>query len=135
MEDDLQNIRTTAGDFDGDGEESEGISGEIETIFGALFPSIQEYATNTIGKSIVFTPTAYPYYFIDTNDNGQPDPPEIEPNNQYDSWTPRLVRATYNHRFVLGDPGAYSHNGQYILQILYDTLEDVGGDVSGMVRP
>jgi hypothetical protein len=33
------------------------------------------------------------------------------------------------------DPGAYAHNGDYILQVLYDSLVDIGGEISGMIRP
>ena len=33
------------------------------------------------------------------------------------------------------DPGAYAHNPTYILQVLYDSIEDVGGDVTSLVRP
>jgi hypothetical protein len=28
-----------------------------------------------------------------------------------------------------------AHNGKYIIQVLYDSLEDIGGDTPGMVRP
>ena len=50
-------------------------------------------------------------------------------------WTPRLLRAAYNYQYATKDPGVYAHNGKYITQALYDTLEDMGVDVSGMVRP
>ena len=36
---------------------------------------------------------------------------------------------------VAKDPGAFAHNGKYILQILYDALKDLGLSVSGMTRP
>jgi hypothetical protein len=35
----------------------------------------------------------------------------------------------------MNDPGAFAHNGKYVLQVLYDSIQDLGGDVSGMVRP
>ena len=55
--------------------------------------------------------------------------------NDFASWTPRLMRAAYNYQYVLKDPGSYVHNSQYIVQLLHDSLEDLGVDVSGMHRP
>ena len=53
----------------------------------------------------------------------------------YAGWTPRILKAAYNYQYVQKDPGAFAHNGQYILQVLYDTIQDLGGDMTGMVRP
>ena len=33
------------------------------------------------------------------------------------------------------DPGGFAHNPNYIMQILIDSLEVIGGDVSAMTRP
>jgi hypothetical protein len=33
------------------------------------------------------------------------------------------------------DPGGYSHNPKYIIQLLYDSIEDLGGTTRGMTRP
>jgi len=46
-----------------------------------------------------------------------------------------LLKAAYNYQYSQKDPGAFAHNGPYILQILYDSLEDIGADTSGMTRP
>jgi hypothetical protein len=45
------------------------------------------------------------------------------------------LRAAYNYQYVQKDPGAFTHNAPYILQVLYDSIEDVGGDMSAMLRP
>ncbi len=45
------------------------------------------------------------------------------------------MRAAYNYQWVQKDPGAFAHNGKYILQIMYDSLKDLGGNVSKMTRP
>jgi hypothetical protein len=36
---------------------------------------------------------------------------------------------------VSKDPGAFAHNNEYVMQFLYDSINDIGGDVSGMTRP
>ena len=73
---------------------------------------------------------------IDTNGNGQVDPDEANNDNRYATWTPRLLKAAYNYQYSTKDPGAFTHNGRYILQTLYDSLEDIGQKTTAeMVRP
>ena len=100
-----------------------------------LYAALQAYATETVGTGIVYESHSHPYFFIDTNGNGEPDAEEVNGDNRFNTWTPRLLRAAYNYQYVQKDPGAYTHNPPYILQVLYDSIEDVGGDVSGMLRP
>jgi hypothetical protein len=131
---DLEAIRITAGDFDGDGDETEGIAGELETMQEALLAAIQAYAADTVGTGILYDSHAYPYWFTDTNGNGEADADEVNYGNQYVSWTPELLKAAYNYQWAAKDPGAYAHNPLYMLQVLYDSLADVGGDTAGMTR-
>jgi len=136
---DLRTIRESEDDFDGDGDTTEGIAQEIETMREMLYAAIQEYGTSKAGTAIVYNPDTYPYFFIDTNGNGEADPEESNSDNRYNAWTPRLLRAAYNYQYSTKDPGAFTHNGKYIIQTLYDTLEDIGEQVSvdmtGMTRP
>lgn len=48
--------------------------------------------------------------------------------------SPPAARA-YNFHLVTKSPGAYAHNADYALQLLYDSLEDMQGDLRGAVRP
>ncbi len=131
-EEDLTAIRITPTDWDGDGNVEEGIAAEIDTMREALYAAMQEYASTTSGtEPIVYSAARYPYYFIDANENGELDADE----GRYNTWTPRLLRAAYNYQYTTKDPGAFAHNGKYIIQVLYDGLEDMGADVSGMTRP
>ena len=132
---DLANIRMDGTDFDGDGDTTEGIAGELETTRAALYTAIQNYALQTAGTPIVFEPRTYPYFFNDTNGDGQADASEANFANRYARWTPRLLRAAYNFQYAMNDPGAFAHNGKYVLQVLHDSIQDLGGDVSGLVRP
>jgi hypothetical protein len=82
---------------------------------------------------------ANPYFFIDSNGNRIADGEEVRMPNKYDAWTPRLLKAAYNYQFVSKDPGAYAHNPTYALQLLYDSLSDLGArvpvDLSRAKRP
>lgn len=131
---DLQKIRESSDDFDGDGNTTEGLAEEVSTMREALYAAIQAYGKKA-GNAIVYNPGSYPYFFADTNGNGEADPDESVRENAFKAWTPRLLRAAYNYQFSTKDPGAFAHNGMYIIQTLYDSLGDVGGDVSGMTRP
>lgn len=134
-EEDLEAIRITEGDFDGDGDEAEGIAGEIETMKEALYSAIQEYAATTAGAAIAYNPGSYPYWFTDTNEDGEAVGDEAVRDNAYAAWTPNLLRAAYNYTWVEKDPGAFAHNGKYMMQVLYDSIQAVGGDVGSFTRP
>jgi hypothetical protein len=127
---DLRNIRVSEIDYDGDGDVDEGLYGEVDTMRDVLLAAIQEYAANVAGAPIIYNAGRYPYWFGDANGNGEIDGEE----GAFASWTPNLLRAAYNYQDSLKDPGAYAHNGSYILQILYDSINAVGGDTSGMTR-
>jgi hypothetical protein len=124
-------------DWDGDGDVTEGIASEIGTIHEALLTAIYTYAADTLGAPLVYAPANYPYWYNDTNANGEADADEINRDNQYASWTPTLLRAAYNYQYVSKDPGAFAHNSRYVLQVLQDSLAAIGGEeaVAGMTRP
>jgi hypothetical protein len=133
---DLQLIRISTDDFDGDGDTDEGIAGEIATMQEALLEAIQAYATATDGvEAIVYDPHAYPYFFTDLNADGVPTPDEASFDNRFATWTPNLLRAAYIYQYAEKDPGGFAHNGSYIMQMLYDAHEAIGGDTSTWTRP
>ncbi|NTW43436.1 MAG: polyheme membrane-associated cytochrome C, partial [Anaerolineaceae bacterium] len=128
---DPETIRmTSVADYDGDGDATEGIAGEIETLAQLLYEAIVVKSTAG-GAPLVYSASAYPYWFADADANGAVD----EGEEGYAAWTPRLLKAAYNYQYVQKDPGAYAHNGTYIMQVLYDSIQDVGGSVTGLVRP
>ena len=130
---DLREIRQDPVDYDGDGNTEEPIADEIATLHESLYAALQDYAATVIGTPIVYDGNTYPYFFIDTNANSSADSDEVNYGNRYVTWTPRLVRTVYNYNYVLGDHGAYSHNPQYVLQLLYDSLDDL--NEAGSVAP
>lgn len=115
-------------DFDGDGDVTEPIAAEIETFQTDLYANIQTYAADVVGTPIVYAPLNHPYWYIDANANGTLEPEELNSDGRYVTWTPTLLRAAYNYQYSQKDPGAFAHNPLYILQVLYDSLEAVGGE-------
>lgn len=121
--DDLKNIRmvSSAKDYDGDGNVEEGMYYEIEGLQEALMAEIQKYALETAGAEIKYDAATYPY-FMGTD------------GKAYPNWTPRLLKAAYNYQVSIKDPGAFAHGNKYIVQLLFDSITDLGGDTSKMAR-
>jgi len=114
-------IRETDVDYDGDGDVTEGIKGEVDTLAEALYAELQTYAA-AHGGAIEYKASAYPYFY---GADGK----------AYATWTPKLVKAAFNYQYSQKDPGVYVHNNKYIIQILIDSIEDLGGNVSTYTRP
>ena len=128
-------IRFSRTDYDGDGNINEGIAEEIKTLQDALLIALQNYASETTGSDIIYNSQVAPYFFIDLNQNGADEEEEINATNRFASWTPRLLIAAYNYHYTLIDSGGFVHNPKYIIQLLYDSLENLEVDVSNLVRP
>ncbi len=117
-------------DYDNDGDAAESLRDELATLADALFAEIVAESNDTLCRG-----DRYPYFFNDTNGNGVCEPEEVSFPNQYDGWTPALMKAVYNWQFWYTEPGAYAHNFEYMAQLLIDSIEDLEGDVSGYTRP
>ena len=57
------------------------------------------------------------------------------------AYTPRLLQAVYNYTYSVRDPGGAYHNGRYVLQLLYNSLDSLaqsgkaGVTMAGKARP
>ncbi|MFM9969375.1 MAG: hypothetical protein ACKVQK_13375 [Burkholderiales bacterium] len=138
---DTRRIRmSSVADWDGNGR-VEGIPREIDNMKLDLYAAIQQYARSVGGSAIAFTSDGFPYWHTDLNGNGRVDAEEFRPNNNYKAYTPRLSQAIYNYSFALRDPGAAYHNGVYVAQLLYDSLESLAAsgkveiDMKNKTRP
>jgi hypothetical protein len=134
-------------DYDGDGanlpptvvggigesfqQEIDGFAGDgVNTPEGGLLTAIKSYAANTLGASIVYAPGSYPYWFNDLNGNGiaddtaDPATDEVDRANGFTSFDARLLQAAYNFHSAQ-DPCSDIHNYRYVLQTLYDSIDDL----------
>ena len=120
--DDLQYIRMPGSkvDYDGDGDDQEGIAEEIQGLQEILYETMQAYANQVVGTPIAYSETAYPYFFIDTNANGEVDEDEATNANKYNAFTANLLKASYNYQVTLKDPGGFAHNPTYHIELLYE---------------
>ncbi|TLN12299.1 hypothetical protein FDZ74_10220, partial [bacterium] len=124
---DIRDVRMTSSqvDYDGDGDVKEGMFYEVDGLRTMLYTAIQAYAKEVAGTAIVYSPAAYPYFFIDTNADGVTDEAEAAFANKYASWTPRLAKAAFNYQLSVKDPGSYAHGGKYIIELIYDSIENL----------
>lgn len=120
---DLQKVRmvSSTSDYDGDGNVEEGVAEELTGMQEALLAAIQTYAKDKAGAEIVYDAVTYPY-FMGTD------------GKAYPNWTARLLKAAYNYQLSVKDPGKFAHGGKYVIELVYDSIEDLGGDVSMMAR-
>ena len=103
------------GDYDGDGDTAEGVKGEIETLHEALLAALESL-------DLVYDAHSYPYWFDAAGE-------------RFGAWTPRMLKAAYNYQLVAKEAGFYAHNAKYAVQLLIDSIADLGADVSAYARP
>ena len=134
---DYRDVYVDGIDYDGD-KTVEGIFHEIEGLQQILYGAMQTYAGSVLNQPVAWA-DQYPYYFNDVNGNGELDEDEANAGNGYAGFSPRLMRTAFNYQFSVKDRAGYVHNGQYMLQLLYDAIEDlskvVNVDMSSLVRP
>jgi hypothetical protein len=124
---------------DWDGNPATKPKAEVALYATRLYAAIQAYCaaaadsvTPPSGASYTaYNGRAYPYWFKDTNKNGTVDAGETTAM-KFDSKT---LRASFNYQYYQKEPGAWAHNNKYIVQILYDSIQDLGGDTTGLTRP
>ena len=73
-------------------------------------------------------------FYKDLDHDGALSVTELTSSNA-NKWDSKGYRATFNYRYWVNEPGAWAHNPKYILQVLYDSIVDLGGDVTGLTRP
>jgi len=127
-------------DYDGSGDLQEGMYYVIQNIMAKLYATIQRYARTVLNKPIGYDLNTNPYWFFDTNGDGQIDSTENGSANAYNAFSVRLLKAAYNYQVAAKDPNGFAHNGKYIVELLYDSIADlntalaVKTDLSAMSR-
>lgn len=121
-----QDIRLSRLSHDGSGDLGKGIRADIQANADLLKTMLVDYAAKVAMTPLVYDGHRYPYFFADANDDKRADETDGKPVG-YNAWTPRLLKAAYNWKLVMADPGAYAHNPHYVLELLHDTIEDLAG--------
>ncbi len=135
---DYRKVNMSKVDYDGDGT-IEPVYDEIEGVKAVLQEALNQYSQAVTDTGFGFNTDAYPYAFIDTNKDGTIDESEGVFGNKYSTFTPRMLKAAFNYMFVQKEPAAYLHNAKYVLQLMYDSIEDLsalsGVTTQGLTRP
>jgi predicted CXXCH cytochrome family protein len=121
---DVRMFSSAGRDYDGDGNLTEGVYYELAGLKDKLLAAIVRYGVEA-QTPVCYAGTSHPYWFKDTNGDGACAAAETMRANAFASWTPRLVKAAFNYQMASKDPGAFAHNAKYIMELLYDSLEDV----------
>lgn len=119
-------------DYDGDGSSTEPLADEVTTLSAALLAQIQISAG---ANKICYDAGSYPYWFKDTDGDGSCSAAEAVFANGYGSWTAALMKAAFNYQLSRKEPGAWAHNFDYIVELLIDSIADLGGATTSYIRP
>lgn len=121
-------------DYDGDANVSESLADEIAGLAEQLLSALH---LTSGSPALCYSSEAYPYFFGDTDGSGPLcDGEEASAANRFAAWTPALLRAAHNYKISQSDHGAWMHNFSYMGQLLFDSIEDLTGEVpASLVRP
>jgi len=119
-------------DYDGDGSVTESLAAEVDGLAARVLAAMQAAAP---APGICYSPDIYPYFFKDSDSNKACSASEMVASNGFTAWTPTLMKASFNYQLSRKEPGAWAHNFDYIAQLLYDGIADLGGSVAGLTRP
>lgn len=135
------NFRVTRNsDYDGDGNTSETLGAEIAGLAHALEARMTAFALASSLPDLCYYGEAHPYWYIrNVAGTGECDPSNGFTTADRYVFTgaagKQLMQAAHNLQIWHKEPGAWAHNFEYMVQLLIDSIEDLGGDVSGYVRP
>lgn len=132
---DVKKIRITKESYDGSTDPTEPMATMVENFRTRLYAAVQKYAKDKAGAGLVYDPASYPYVFLDANNDGKADVDANGAKIGYNAFTPRLLKAVYNLNYATKDPGTFAHNPKYVMEVLYDAIADLGGDLTGFTRP
>jgi hypothetical protein len=121
-------------DYDGDGDITETMRAELDGLAAALMTRMQQVAMSN-ATPLCYDEHVYPYFFNDTDGSGVCDGYEADYSNAFASWTPDLLGASFNYQLHIKEPGDWAHNFDYMAELLIDSTEALGGNISGFVRP
>ncbi len=131
----IHEIRQSEVDTNGNGDTTESLHDELETLVDELYAEIQA-AGDAAGAAICYDAHTYPYWMNDTDaSGGECDESEASYSNQYGDWTGEMLMGAYNYQLFQKEHGAWAHNFNYMAQLLIDSIDALGGDVSGYTRP
>ena len=116
-------------DYNGNGNTRESLKEEIQGLEAALYAQIQAYSLSAQGARAVYDGNTNPYWFKDTNNNGIADPAEETSANGY-KFNAAGRRAAFNYQLSKKEPHGFIHNARYVAQLLVDSIQSLGGDVS-----
>ncbi len=110
----------------------EPLADEIGGLAAATLAAMQAAAP---APGLCYTPDVYPCFFVDTDGDKTCSAAEAVFANAFKAWTPALSKAALNFQLSQNDPGSWAHNFDYTAELLYDSTQDLGGDVSKLKRP
>jgi hypothetical protein len=113
---------------------------ELAVFQGRLLTAIQNYcaakkaALVTGATWVVYDGSTNPYWFVATQ--GPNETSRLPTETGSTKWDTKGSRAAFNYNFSIKEPGCWAHNPKYVLQVLYDSINDMDPtQLTGLTRP
>jgi hypothetical protein len=89
------------------------------------------------GANICYDSVRQGFYAEPGNTTGLCATGASAPLKSWVGYDPKMSRAAYNMTFqnAGNDPGYWAHNFDYVAELLYDSITDLGGNAVGLTRP
>jgi hypothetical protein len=71
-----------------------------------------------------------PYFFYEVSGACTNVAGTTYPAMSFGKFDPKLLKAAYNYQWTQKEPGAWAHNEFYVMQVIYDSIVDLGGTPS-----
>jgi hypothetical protein len=112
---------------------------EFEAARDQLYAAIQSYAAansaSTGVAGICYNAAANPYFFNLVGgvcQDGIANAPSTAAS--FGAFNAKLLKAAFNYQWTQKEPGAWAHNEYYVMQVIYDSIVDLGGTSTFMVN-
>jgi hypothetical protein len=87
----------------------------IQTAVGGAFAA----GGATPMTNVCYNPNANPYWFVETASGCT--------TTSFGKFDPKLLKAAFNYQWTQKEPGAWAHNEFYVMQVVFDSIVDLGG--------
>ena len=117
------------------------LADELATYAKRLGVTLHDYTYSRTGRNLCLrlppVGTGGFYLALAANTTGLCTTADVTPTaTAYGSYhDPAMVKAAFNFYMWNNDPGAWAHNFDYVAQLLFDSIESLGGDTTGLTRP
>lgn len=82
--------------------------------------------TGSTVTGVCYDGSANPYFFLEVSGTCMSVGDATHTAMSFGKFNPKLLKAAFNYQWTQKEPGAWAHNEYYVLQVIYDSIVDLG---------